>query len=58
MGCYRLPVLLRLWLLHDRRRVAEGQGKLERRLLWAVGGLLGVGMLGMGLVLEWMLWMQ
>ncbi len=57
MGCYRLPVLLRLWLLHDRRRVAEGQGKLERRLLWAVGGLLGVGMLGMGLVLEWMLWM-
>ncbi len=36
--------------------MAEGQGKLERRLLWAVGRLLGIGMLSMGVWLEWMLW--
>ncbi len=53
----RLRLLVRLWRWLLGRRLAEGQGRLERRLLWAVGGMLGVGMLGMGLVLEWMLWM-
>jgi len=53
----RLRLLFRLWWWQFGRRLGEGQGRLERRLLGAVGGLLGVGMLGMGLVLEWMLWM-
>ncbi|MDQ7041416.1 MAG: DUF5687 family protein [Rhodothermus sp.] len=55
-GC-RLCLLFRLWWVHLRRRQTEVQGGFERRLLWAVGGLLGLGALSTGLMLERMLWM-
>ncbi len=57
MACSRLHLFFRLWRWQLERRSVEGQGKRERYLLWAVAGLLGVGMLGTGLAVEWMLWM-